>query len=469
MAVFWYSCRVKQENLRDAVFGLKPHFGAVVRTWGDATLLEYYAQDFPLRYEPSHDVLEATAQEASLLLGPQIGAQTYEALKSEKWVNTADHHSLLCHPYFYTTALARSHASVRKHAVTVTLPFGGISLGNDSFPRGLFFHDAVGKTERIFFKSLKDRRMPVHALSPMSQHDLAHERERTHSFDLSPDAHERIHTLLTKFLLDERIWNQETYSAQLTIMNSLLWQELFGESRGENVYLEIDSVVRRLLMEKHLVSDTVICNLLFKEEWRDAFVELFSGVFGSHDAHSGTHFFWYIDYGQRTRRRLLVHHGALVTREGDVQIPLTSESIFEGLRTRTLMPSTALILILIHGVEKLACGGGHSQLTYLSVMMEQWNILLARFGHVARIPTTNIYCGDNTLFQVTSRRTNTHHLATCIDLLLYSVSISQVVDEALEVASMNTAVDALLPTLQHLYSKQPIPHDVLCTLPEIIM
>ncbi|MFZ2252995.1 MAG: hypothetical protein WAW13_02335 [Minisyncoccia bacterium] len=459
---------MKPDALREEIFALKPHFGEVVRLWGDKTVLEYYAQDFSPLYEPSSDILVAIQKETSALLGNEVGGRTYESLQSTKWVNTADHHGLLCHPYFYATALARSHTLIRKDSgVTVTMPFGGVSLGNDSFPRGFFFHDANAKVERIFFKSLKDRRMPVYALLPTTKEELLHERERSHSFELTLHAREQLNCLFEKFLEDERVWNQETYSAQLTLMNSVLWHAFFGESRGEFVYLEIDSVVRRLLIEKHLVTETPIFNLIFESSWREAFVELFSGVFGSHSIGTGTHLFWYIDYVQKTRRGLLVHNDLLVTREGDVVIPLTAEDIAEGLRTRTLMPSTALTLILIHGVEKLACGGGPSQLTYLSLMMERWSTLLARFGQRTDIPATNIYCGDNTLFQIASSAISTISLATCIDLLLYNSSISDTVDTALETTSMGAMVDALLPTLNHLYTKETNQYDSPCTLSNI--
>ena len=467
---FWYSCGVKLEDIREEVFRLKPHFGEVVRLWGDKTLLEYYAQDFAPLYEPSPDILVAIQKETSTLLGDDVGKKTYESLQSTKWVNTADHHGLLCHPYFYTSALARSHSAIRKDSeVTITLPFGGVSLGNDSFPRGFFFHDTHGKIERIFFKSLKERRMPVYALLPMKREELMHERDRSLSFELTPHAREQLNYLFEKFLEDERIWNQETYSAQLTLMNSVLWHALFGESRGEFVYLEIDSVVRRLLIEKHLVMETPIFKLIFDAPWRDAFVELFSGVFGSHSSDSGTHLFWYIDYVQRTRRSLVVHKDTLTTREGDVVIPLTLEHIAEGVRARTLMPSTALTLILVHGVEKLACGGGSSQLTYQSITMEKWNTLLGRFGEKADVPATNIYCGDNTLFQVTSPTTGTYSLATSIDLLLYNSQISNTVDDALSVTTMGSVVDAMLPTLNHLYTKETMVQNFKLTLPNIII
>lgn len=461
---------VKLADIREEVFRLKPHFGEVVRKWGDKTLLEYYGQEFSNLHEPLSSVLDAIEIETSSIFGDDVGLCAAASLKQEKWVNTADHHGLLCHPYFYTNALARSHDSIRNNSgVTVTLPFGGVSLGNDSFPRGFFFHDAAGKEERIFFKSLKERRMPICMLLPMQREELLHEQVRSHSFTLSHRAHEQLDLLFANLLADERIWNQKKYSAQLTRMNSVLWHTLFKDTRGEFVYLEIDSVVQRLLLEKHLVSETQIFNLIFNTSWRAMFVELFAGVFGSHNGESGTHLFWYIDYAQKTRRSLFILNNSLVTKEGDVTIPITPESIAEGLRTRTLMPSTALTLILIHGVEKLACGGGHSQLTYLSTMMEKWNILLARFSQNTETPNPAIYCGENTLFQGTSQATGKTPLSSCIDILLYSSDISSFIDQALTETSMAATVDAMIPSLNNLSSKEVSRQDYVFDIPKIII
>lgn len=461
---------VKLVDIREEIFRLKPHFGEVVRRWGDKTLLEYYGQEFSNLHEPSSSVLDAIEIETSSIFGDDVGLRAVASLKQEKWVNTADHHGLLCHPYFYTNALARSHDSIRNNSgVTVTLPFGGVSLGNDSFPRGFFFHDAAGKEERIFFKSLKERRMPVCMLVPMQREELVHERERAHFFNVSRHAHEQLDLLFANLLADERIWNQKTYSAQLTRMNSVLWHTLFKDTRGEFVYLEIDSVVERLLLEKHLVSETQIFNLIFNTSWRAMFVELFTGVFGSHNGESGTHLFWYIDYAQKTRRSLFMHKDSLVTKEGDVAIPITPESIAKGLQTRTLMPSTALTLILIHGVEKLACGGGHSQLTYLSTMMEKWNILLSRFNQNTETPNPAIYCGENTLFQGMSQATGKTSLSSCIDILLYSSDISSFIDQALTETSIAATVDAMIPSLNNLYSKEVFKQDYVFDIPKIII
>jgi hypothetical protein len=359
------------------------------------------------------------------------------------------------------------HFPFSTYEVTVTLPFGGISLGNDSFPRGFFFHTNDGYLERIFLKSLAERRMPVYAARPTARDTLMHERMRIHTLPLSPRAHERLHSLFSALLADTGTWEQDTYGAQLTRMNSILWETLFGTERGGFVYLEIERVVRRLLTEKHLVKETLIHHLLFQKEWRTAFIELFSGVFGSHTESSGTHFFWYIDHIQKTRRRLFIENDTLVTMERDVTVPLTPEHIAHALETYTLIPSTALILIIVQGVEQLACGGGPSQLSYLPHTMQQWHALLARFDETTTFPNTSIYCGDNTLFHIKNLKNETNSLATLIDCILYMDNPNETINTALETTPLHDMIDALIPTLYYMYTKKSVTREQKYTIPHI--
>jgi len=445
------------DEMRQEVFRQKKTFGSIVEAWGDRTWVDYYTQDFKNLGESSGAVLDAIEAETARILGVRVGKAARLSVAENKWTNTADHHGLLCHPYFFSTALARSHASVRKASnAVVTLPFGGVSLSNDSFPRGFFFHDREGEEVRIHFKSLKERRMPVYASLPMKKSDLILDRDRALSFSLSLSAQERLNALFTAFLADDRVWTCDTYSEQLTLLTSILWHELFSSGRGDFVYLEIDTVVRRLLLQKHLVQETFIFSLIFNVEWRTAFVELFSGVMGSHTPETGTHLFWHIDHTQKTRRSLFIHGGTLVTREGDVSFPLTPEHIAKGLENRTLMPSSALLLIVIQGVEGLAAGGGPSQLEYLGSFMGAWEKLLQRFGHTVSLPTASILCGDTALFQMHHGKDTFCGLASLIDIFLYEKDIQGRIDDALATTPIKDTADALMPRLYEMYTRNKV-------------
>ncbi len=459
---------VNMDDMRDEVFRRKPEFAALLKAWGDKTLLEYYGQDFLPALTPSKDILDVIESEVAGILGADVATSARHAIMTQGWVNTADHHGLLHNPYFYTTSLALSHKNVCGDALaTVALPFGGVSLGNDSFPRGFSFHDSEVNLQKIFFKSLKYRRLPIYSLPPMTKEELQHEKQRATSFPLTKQAHTRLQSFFNALIDDPRVWSQETYSAQLTVMNRILWQQLFGDERGDFVYLEIDSVVRKLLLEKHLLKETDVCNLIFNPKWREKFVELFAGIQGSHDSDSGTHLFWYIDKDALTRRRLIISGDNLITPDGLTTIPFTQAAISEGLRSRTLMPSSALTLIIVQEVENLTCGGGPSQMDYLSSYTARWTQLLTYFDRTGSGEKSVIWCGDDTLFCIADKTETSTELATLVDILLYTEQTSSKIDEALSTTTIAAVVDAMIPSLYSIYTHEETPKPAQYFVPKI--
>jgi hypothetical protein len=461
---------VNIDAMRAEVFRRKPRFAALLEAWGDKTLFDHYGQDFSHTLTPSEDILGVIESEVAGILGADVATSARESIQSRNWVNTADHHGLLHHPYFYTTSLALSDQRLNgENKATVILPFGGVSLGNDSFPRGFSFHDTDMQLQKIFFKSLKQRRLPIYALSPMLPEELILERKRASSFALKPKAKEQLQNFFTALIDDDRVWSQKTYSAQLTVMNNILWRQLFGEERGDLVYLEIDSVVVNLLLEKHIPTETDIHRLIFNPDWREKFVDLFSGIQGSHTEDSGTHLFWYIDLVAHTRRRLVISGDTLVTPDGNITIPLTEETIAKGLLERTLMPSSALTLILVQEVEGLTCGGGPSQMDYLSSYVEQWATLTGTLGEVDKKERAVIWCGDCNLFGITDAAGKNTSQATLIDVLLHTDKKSADIDRDLSATMISDIVDAIIPALYTINTREKVTVQSKLTTPTIII
>jgi hypothetical protein len=445
------------EAMKARVFAEKPTFGRVITEWGDRTWEDYYTHPFENLRLPSEDILAAIREETALIFNDtEKGVRAGKALENKKWVSTADHHGLLSHPYFYSSNLAQSGKKVQQEGdALVTLSFGNISLGNDSFPRGFFFHDALFRKERFLFKSLQDRSLPVTVLLPVAQETFQREMKRMSSVPLSKEARGRFEAFLSALLNTEEIWSAPSYSTQLSRMNTVLWSSLFGEERGELIYVEIDRVVERLLRTKHLVGDTLISQILFTPRVRERYLALFEGIPGAHSHSGGTELFWYIDYKERKRKRLIVTHDALVTEDG-VHIPLTQSHIADALLRKEIIPSSALLLMVVHGEEGLACAGGVSQLDYLSSMTKAWNTLRSEVG-MSPLPelNTSIVGGEHILFEI-AHASEERSLPSLIDLLLYADSPQEFVEDALAHTSIRDTIEAMIPSLYRLITRESI-------------
>jgi hypothetical protein len=452
---------VTLEQIRAEVFAHRRLFGEVAHAWRDVTCLEYASQNFPNLLTPTDTVLSAIEQETTMLLGPSAGRHARASLEEQRWVSTADHHGLLNHPYFYTAALLRSHHKVRPLGnTTVVLAFGNVSLSNDSFPRGFFFHDAHFREARFHLKSLHERRMPVFGLPPVLKGAFVKECERSMHQPLASRARERIALFLERIAESDTVWSQETYGAQLTILNAVWWKTLFGEARGELVYLEIESVVRRLLLEQHLITETPLHKIFFDAQWRSRYLTLFEGIFGAHGENFGTHFFWYADRVKNMRRQLFVRGDIMETANGDVSISLTPDAVREKIVSRELVPGTALNLITVHAEGLLASAGGLSQIEYLKTMSERWNKLLGSFGEAHALPNPSIFCGEQALFGLCTEDGRVS-LASLMDLYLYMEDDrNTAIDHAIEEAPFYGTLDAMMPTLYWLLTRERTLHSL---------
>ena len=72
------------DSMRDEVFRLKPEFAALVKTWGDKTLLEYYGQDFLSALTPSKDILDVIESETAEVLGADVATSARHYVETQE-------------------------------------------------------------------------------------------------------------------------------------------------------------------------------------------------------------------------------------------------------------------------------------------------------------------------------------------------------------------------------------------------
>ncbi len=457
-------------ELRNEVFRLRPLFGAFYHEWGEKTWPEYYRFVYESLTKrgitPKPTIIKAIQDELTHIFGDiSLGKHTAQIIREKGWVSTVDHHGVLCHPYFYASNLALTDESVcGSGKVHMTLTFGNISLGNDSFPRGFFFHDPNGKEVRVHFVSGEHRMLPVYCTRAMTKAQLMRERDRVLMEYLPKSARKRLASFFDRILQTQEIWSTSEYGIQLSLINRILWQMLFGEDRGELLYVQIDAIVHRLLLEKYLCVDGALHELFGNPMWQDAYVRHFEGIQSAHGRDHGTELFWYIDQERGTRRRMMLREGFLQTLDGDVTIQVTRDAIGDALRSHTIMPCTALILIIVHAEELLTCGGGVSQPMYLNEMLDAWNRVRVEGGYEPiQSGDTSILSGEYTLFQNESAK-GVSVLSSLMDVYLYEDSPSTLVDTALSALRVANTIDAMIPTLNTLLTRNHKSMDI-STLP----
>jgi hypothetical protein len=396
-----------EEPWKNVIWRSKPELQKLLETHGPKSVLDYFSSTTASAYsgsERDEEFISVFRKETERILGREVAERAVDALKKQWMVSTADHHGPLCHPFFLYSNLAQSIVNRQKGISAVAvLSCGGISLNNSSFPRGLFAHDVSGAERRLHFASLKHRHHPVFGFPAYTAKDIGSAREEINA-QFEEGSSKALHEILSSSFGSEEALRFKLYADQCSWGNHALWKKVPGEEETDMVYLQQETIVVDLLVEHHLLKDTVINRLLLDPEWRQKFLERFEGVQGAFSADGkGTTFFWLLQEGKRLP--LVLHGDELFAVGARWSIELKADAIRSALLRKEIFPGMALTFILLAFYYGLQCGGGFSQINYLGDMKNAWLGLLEDLNDPeadilsSKSVVTNAFRGDIVLLK----------------------------------------------------------------------
>ena len=379
----------------------------------ETTKLRDYVAQLGLRklpgYQSSRDFIDEVSNYTGEVLGSELGAAVAEELREKPQVLTANHHGI---DFFAQSTQSnllfslgkRSDGTARK--TIPVLACGSVPLNNLTYPRGLLIYacgDASGEGEICKLPIFPDsyKRKLVGATEPFTAEMLGRARARANRLLQNEELILPLETALHMVFddLDSIGQSFPGYSRQATVVNNRLWQRLFrgGSRRSELVYIELESIVTRLL-QKDLFDKSTICHqLLFDPELRVQLIENLDGQRGCWQAEKllqrcsdstvppgvsrpesalGTMFFWGVDAKDRQVPLCVVEGRPGKTPElrgiGDSgcswSIPFTPDALARGLGEYQLVPSIFTSYLLISIARGINCIGGYYQADYLPIM-----------------------------------------------------------------------------------------------------
>lgn len=376
-------------SLQQAIWDRRPVLADVAARFGSQALYAYAQGYFrnPARPDPARqrELIAAVGREAERLLGPAVSQRAVRQLQRYYFASTADHHGPLCHPFFLNTNLLTAAPVVEDARLAATsvivLACASVALDNSSFPRGLLFHRrevASGSSvlERLPFFSSHVRPSLVYGLRPYGAADLTPIANKLHNWRrdrrLAAGTAAALDELLTGVYRRPDVLALGSYADQVTVTNAELWQRMFaasGQTAPDLVYLSLEHLVVRLLLDHHLEADTTLHQILFDPSYDALLTRHFEGISGafSRDDRSGTYLFWAVPPGARYRVPLVREGGALVSADG-YRLELTPAAVRRALESHELVPSLLLDFLVLSGYYGLTCLGGFSQVDYLTQM-----------------------------------------------------------------------------------------------------
>jgi hypothetical protein len=248
----------------------------------------------------------------------------------------------------------------------------------------------------------------------------------------------------------------QSFSDQITITNRELWQKFFPDvaSCPQLIYLELENLVGRLLIEHHLGQETIINKIVFNSQYHKLIEKYFNNIFGSFSLNneSGTFLFWAMPPGERYRIQLWLRNGFWESSDGKYKYALDEETIIPLLQKKELVPNLLLSFLVLAFYYGLKCLGGFNQVNYLTQMKQAYIALLNELGEEFNIEIcekvqTKEFVDGLTIAFLQGKNSELVP-ATGLDFLLYggSGNWSSLVERAKSI-TLGEAFDPLLPEL----------------------
>ncbi len=380
-------------------------------------------------------------------LGEEKAKKALKSIKQNGFVSTADHHGLLCHPFFSNIAIAKSSNKIINRPETqIILTVGAISPTNSSFPRSIFFHDKDLRFQKIHMISLKWRQRPLYGVPSISKDDFMKLKDYFFEKNISSESKKRFLSFIEKSLQKKEIWSQERFCEQLTILNDIWWNEIFGNLRGVLLYLEAEELVKNLLLRSFNEKDN-LSEIFFDENRRNLYLKNFDGVTGGHNIEqkTGSFLFWLIDEKDNKRKALILNNGNLETFDGETKIPLTPKDLKGLLENYTLIPSMALCYSILAFHYGLTLGGGFSQIQYLGEMKIAWGNVFPELKKEFENVVTDVFSGENIITGIGNGKKIEN--ATLADFLIHtktSNEANELAEKSLSEIRIGESLDAMM-------------------------
>ena len=372
--------------LKQAVLKNRPVLGQILEKDGQKPLAEYAGSYADTAYDVSREkkqqLISVVVGRVFELFGSEKAESIGRQLEKSYFASTADHHGPLVHPFFLGSNLlvAAAGDSFGLENVLV-LACGNVSLGNSSYPRGLLVHRSAKAWYRLPLVPSVWRQSAVFRHPAFTKSDLLRLEQKLandrQSALLQESGFAGVLGLLRELYDSSAVLDQDYYSDQISLTNYHLWRKFFPPRQPrvpDLIYLQMEDIVIRLLLDYHLSASTEISSLFFDSKTRAAVERHFSGIPGAFtaDKQTGTFLFWFLPPGGRHRLQLWPQGDVLAAADGSYKVALNSQALAAALKRGELIPNTMLSLLVLSAYHGLKCLGGFSQVQYLTSLHQAY-------------------------------------------------------------------------------------------------
>lgn len=486
---------VTEETLnkfREKVFKARPNVEKMYEAIKDQTFYNYSKTHIR---ENRNKVIKGRKEELGKVihenvkrtLGSVIADSVVRQLKENDSVSTVQHSSPLGHPDSLNTILQNalpyfdSNRPDLKNVIVMAC--AAISFNNTKFPRGHIFHsyeNGILHTEDVtLFGHTVDAQTVIHhetygaeGIKECQNWLLAFEREGK----ISKETKQKIGGFINEIYNTPHPLSLNDYVDQLTVTNYWIFRKLFqkyNKFRPNLIYLSQEKITLDLILKNHLDKNTIINKILFEKSHQSLFEKYFDGITGafSKENNSGTFLFWgYLPSGKKISIKL--SDGKLVG-ENNFSVELTPGGIKDAIENQKLIPSVALVFLVLAFYYGLLLGGGNEQVNNLTTMKGAYTKLLQEINDtenleaIENLITTN-YVIPRPLIAFASGPEDRRFPATGLDLIIYGdqgANLGKLINETKNV-TCGQLLERAFPSFYREYAVNDSEYETLSKLNE---
>ena len=340
--------------------------------------------------QDGEDLVALASKQAEDILSPEHGQRLARALEEHFCALTASHLGPDFHPEFIQGDLVFALGAIRRDVPAIlALAWGCVSGMNAGYPRGLLC--GRGRPDSVL-----PGRLPVlpnkHRQTPLCLREAMQDGppglllsrlslKSPDSGPLTPAEERAARHLLATVYLHPQVLAQTTFSAQATVMNRLIWEQLFTPAMAVPPLIHLDMTRISLeLIQADLKQRHSLLACMLEPGFPELLLEELNGVRGCWEADptgesgldplKGSFLFWGIDRHQHLTPLMPDEHcRRLVSARSEfAALPLEKEALSEALAARTILPGLFLSFAVLALARGLHCCGGVYQIAYLEEM-----------------------------------------------------------------------------------------------------
>ncbi len=415
----------KFDRIWNELSPLRPRLAEIMENHGERSLVDYIRGIWSYQPDPVHrerlpDIASVLGDQVRRHWGDEAGDRAEKQFPEAPVVSTGDHHGVLCFPLFVHSNLMFCLDALLddRPDTRILLATGNIPLMNFTFPRGITLTepDKKGRPTTIPMYPYKMERTWVYSAPAYDHSAVEKAADRVKKLEaqgqVTVEKSETILNTLRETIGTSEILDQPDYTAQASLVNNRIWQQLFDQKPAPELRpLQLESVVSewliRILEDDR---DLPITRLMLDPKWRAKAVPLFDKVPGCWDLErkSGSFLFW----GSGTRGQPIslwedepgILAGIDPSTNEPVKFSADRRSLLAALRNGELIPNLLLTFASLTFHFGIRCYGGFMQTDYLVGMKQGWVELLRTFGFddeaelTSGVSVSNYLTGPSTSF-----------------------------------------------------------------------